>query len=129
MCSCLAEMSDSAQAHVVEEVHLSLLPGSGETQGNNNTSDQAIAEQSDTSCINDRYHRKLAICSIICGISCIGIKALINSAKVFSLSASQNVKAAHLNFPLPNYKLQRNDTVTNVIWKLQIHGGSELHIA
>uniref|UniRef100_A0A3B5KDU8 Si:dkey-16l2.20 n=1 Tax=Takifugu rubripes TaxID=31033 RepID=A0A3B5KDU8_TAKRU len=29
----------------------------------------------------DRNHRKLAICSIICGLSCIGCKALVYSVK------------------------------------------------
>uniref|UniRef100_A0A3P8RM57 Si:dkey-16l2.20 n=1 Tax=Amphiprion percula TaxID=161767 RepID=A0A3P8RM57_AMPPE len=29
----------------------------------------------------DKHHRKLAICSIICGLSCIGVKALIYSVK------------------------------------------------
>ncbi|CAB1438753.1 unnamed protein product [Pleuronectes platessa] len=33
------------------------------------------------SCWEDKYHRKLAICSIICGFSCIGINALIHSVK------------------------------------------------
>lgn len=74
----LAEMSDtpSAREEAPEEVHLNLLPGSGETQNNNNTN-QVIT------CCNDT-HRKLAIWSVICGISCIGIVALINSVKVFS---------------------------------------------
>lgn len=80
---CLAEMSNSPQTHetVVEEVHLNLLPGSGETQNNNNN--QVTTGQDASSCCDDKNHRKLAICSIICGISCIGIKALINSVKVF----------------------------------------------
>lgn len=65
-----------------EEVHLNLLPGSSETQNNNNTN-QVISEMTVSSCCN-YTHRKLAIGSVICGISCIGIIALINSVKVLS---------------------------------------------
>lgn len=77
-------MSEPPQTNVTvdEEVvplkDLDTVPGSG----NNN---QVIIStgQDDASCCHDRNHRKLAICSIICGITCIGIKALINSVKVF----------------------------------------------
>lgn len=81
---CLAEMSETPCAceGAAEEVHLNLLPGSGETQNNNNTN-QVIGGTVMSSCCNDN-HRKLAIWSVICGISCIGIIALINSVKVFS---------------------------------------------
>ncbi|GAA6229874.1 transmembrane protein 265 [Lates japonicus] len=49
---------------------------SGETCNQVISSGRGVA-----SCCDDKHHRKLAICSIICGISCIGIKALINSVK------------------------------------------------
>uniref|UniRef100_A0A3Q4BP65 Uncharacterized protein n=1 Tax=Mola mola TaxID=94237 RepID=A0A3Q4BP65_MOLML len=74
-------MSNSPDGTAVEEVNLNLLPGSGEAQHNSNSLTQVVTGQSATYCCNDRHHRKLAICSIICGISCIGIKALINSVK------------------------------------------------
>lgn len=62
-----------------EEVRLNLLPGSGEEQNNLN---HAISGRDATSCCSDRNHRKLAIGSIICGLSCIGCKALVYSVKV-----------------------------------------------
>lgn len=67
---------------VVEEVSLNLLPGSGETQ---NPSEATAWWDSAPSC-HDRNFRRLAYCSIICGISCIGIFALVNSVKVRSCS-------------------------------------------
>ncbi|KAK2833074.1 hypothetical protein Q5P01_016963 [Channa striata] len=63
----------------VEEVPLSTTPGSGDAQ-----TSSTCCEQDAGTCRNDRHHRKLAICSIICGISCIGIMALINSVKAES---------------------------------------------
>lgn len=62
-----------------EEVRLNLLPGSGEEQNNLN---HAISGMDAASFCHDRNHRKLAICSVICGLSCIGCKALIYSVKV-----------------------------------------------
>ncbi|XP_071387204.1 transmembrane protein 265-like [Centroberyx affinis] len=47
------------------------------------------------SCCEDRDHRKLAIGSIICGISCIGIVALINSVK--AREAGNPQKAEHFS--------------------------------
>ncbi|XP_075998963.1 transmembrane protein 265-like [Genypterus blacodes] len=69
-------MSHSAETRVqMDEDPLNIGPGSGE--------DTAItmSRQPAASCCKDRHHRKLAICSIICGITCIGILALINSVK------------------------------------------------
>ncbi|KAM7386970.1 hypothetical protein PAMA_009552 [Pampus argenteus] len=78
-------MSSSPQTHITvdEEIPLNTVAGSGEVEDKNNTCTEVITimGQGAASCCNDRYHRKLAICSIICGISCIGIKALINSVK------------------------------------------------
>lgn len=62
---------------VVEEVSLHLLPGSGETQNNG----EASATCDSAPSCHDRNFRRLAYCSIICGISCIGIFALVNSVK------------------------------------------------
>lgn len=62
---------------VVEEVSLDLLPGSGENQ---NHREASLWWDSAPSC-HDRNFRRLAYCSIICGISCIGIFALVNSVK------------------------------------------------
>ncbi|KAF1379854.1 hypothetical protein PFLUV_G00180420 [Perca fluviatilis] len=58
-----------------EDVPLNTIPGSGDAQNNQ------LTRQGAASCCGDKNNRKLAICSIICGISCIGIKALINSVK------------------------------------------------
>lgn len=76
-------MSHSSECSTLEEVRLDLLPGSGEGQHSSNSLTEVVTGQSATYCLKDRHHRKLAICSIICGFSCIGIKALINSVKVF----------------------------------------------
>lgn len=83
MLLCFAEMS-LTHVTVDEEVPLKTVAGSGDTL-NNDTCDQVITSsgRGAASCCDDKNHRKLAICSIICGISCIGIKALINSVKVF----------------------------------------------
>lgn len=82
----VAEMSSSPQTQVTvdEEVPLYTVAGSGDVQNNNDTCNQVISvtERGAASCSSDEHHRKLAICSIICGISCIGIKALINSVEV-----------------------------------------------
>lgn len=78
-------MSDLPQTRdnvVVEEVSLNLLPGSGETE---NSSNRVTGQQDFTSCCHDKNYRRLTFCSIICGISCIGIYALINSVKVNDL--------------------------------------------
>lgn len=64
-----------------EEVQLNLLPGSGEEQNHLN---HALSGRNAASCYTDSNYRKLAICSVICGLSCIGCKALIYSVKVLS---------------------------------------------
>lgn len=63
------------------DVQLNLLPGSGEEQ---NSLNHAISGREAASWCSDRNHRKLAVCSILCGLSCIGAKALIYSVKVRS---------------------------------------------
>ncbi|CAJ1076331.1 transmembrane protein 265-like [Xyrichtys novacula] len=79
-------MSDSPQTCITvdEELPLNVVAGSGDTP-NNDSSHQVITCTgpcpASSSCCRDQNHRKLAICSIICGFSCIGIKALINSVK------------------------------------------------
>lgn len=79
----LTVMSDQPQTkeEAADEVQLNLLPGSGEEQNNLN---HAISGRDAASCCTDSNYRKLAICSIICGLSCIGIRALIYSVKVLS---------------------------------------------
>ncbi|XP_008293557.1 uncharacterized protein LOC103367336 [Stegastes partitus] len=80
------EMSNSTQTHVTmedEELPLTTVPGTGDAE-NNDTCNQVVissTEQDTVSCCKEKHYRKLAICSIICGISCIGIKALIYSVK------------------------------------------------
>ncbi|CAK6961126.1 transmembrane protein 265-like [Scomber scombrus] len=89
-------MSGSPQTKEVmeEQVPLQRVPVSGDAQ-NNDTRHHVISMPAccpascpascpaccPESCFEDKHHRKLAICSIICGCSCIGIKALINSVK------------------------------------------------
>lgn len=78
-------MSNSHQTHVPveEEIPLTTVPGTGDAL-NNDTCNQVVicnAEQDTSPFCKDEHHRKLAICSIICGISCIGIKALTYSVK------------------------------------------------
>lgn len=68
-----------------EEVRLDLLPGSGEEQNNRN---HAISGRDAASFCSDRNHRKLAVCSVICGLSCIGCKALVYSVKVLQSAFS-----------------------------------------
>lgn len=95
------EMANSSRMHEneVEEVLLDSFPGTADAQ-NNNTCCEIAVEKEAAACCDDKHHRKLAICSIICGISCIGIKALIYSVKVvFHLSpVSPNVKSLKLHF-------------------------------
>lgn len=69
-------MSASPHEKVDESDPLNGIPEAGDAQ-NNDTRIQIC----NAFCNDDPYHRKLAICSIICGISCIGIKALIHSVK------------------------------------------------
>lgn len=74
-------MSNSSQTNITvdEETPLSTVAGSSEAK-NNDTCHQVISIAA-ASCCSDKHHRKLAVCNIVCGISCIGIKALINSVK------------------------------------------------
>ncbi|KAJ4932600.1 hypothetical protein JOQ06_011018 [Pogonophryne albipinna] len=61
----------------MEEVPLNTIPGTGGTTVISISERCAAA----SCCCEERNHRILAICSIICGLSCIGISALINSVK------------------------------------------------
>lgn len=95
-----AEMSNSHEKQEVadEEVPLNMMAGSGEQQQNNTSTSTSCYEVidicgHDSRHCSDRYHRKLAIASIICGISCIGIKALIASVKVFQCVFQLSVKS------------------------------------
>ncbi|KAF7660568.1 hypothetical protein LDENG_00279870 [Lucifuga dentata] len=79
-------MSASAESHrvVAEEIPLNTIPGSGEmehTQNDTSIQINCCSRESAATCCEDKHHRKLAICSIICGISCIGMVALINAVK------------------------------------------------
>ncbi|XP_035471122.1 transmembrane protein 265 [Scophthalmus maximus] len=55
---------------------LKTTPGSADTDTCHRAAGQGLA-----SCCHDEHHRKLAVCSIVCGFSCIGIKALISSVE------------------------------------------------
>lgn len=68
---------------VEEEVPLTTVPGTGDAQ-NHDTCTQVVissTEQDAALFCTNKYHRKLALCSIICGLSCIGSTALIYSVK------------------------------------------------
>lgn len=75
-------MSESSQNHLnnLESLPLTPVPGTG-LQQHEETCSQVICEDSTVCCGNDKYHRKLAISSIICGFFCCGIPALIYSVK------------------------------------------------
>ncbi|KAM8845228.1 transmembrane protein 265-like [Spinachia spinachia] len=70
-------MSKSATSHGAQDeegVPLTTVPGVGATQNEHATSPA-------WSRCDDPHHRKLAICSVICGITCIGICALTKSVE------------------------------------------------
>lgn len=94
--SYFAEMSESSQNHLnnLESIPLTTVTGTG-LQQPEETCSQVICEDSTASCCNDKYHRKLAVCSIICGFSCCGVPALIYSVKVlYFKSCSEYMKAS-----------------------------------
>nr|XP_057904614.1 transmembrane protein 265-like [Doryrhamphus excisus] len=74
-------MSDSPHTCVTvdEETPLKTVPGSGDQVEGGHPAAAVVVHRAPR--FQDKHHRWLAICSIICGISCIGIKALINSVK------------------------------------------------
>lgn len=80
----------SAQSATMEDILLTAVPGTGDTTdaSNDTTCLQVITccghDHTVPSCAKDRDYRRLAISSIICGLSCIGILALVNSVKVIS---------------------------------------------
>ncbi|KAL3053469.1 hypothetical protein OYC64_005911 [Pagothenia borchgrevinki] len=65
----------------MEEVPLNTIPGTGGTPPNGTTVISISERCATTSCCENRNYRRLAICSIICGLSCIGYKALKYSVK------------------------------------------------
>ncbi|XP_061761540.1 transmembrane protein 265-like [Nerophis ophidion] len=73
-------MPDSPDACVMvdedEDTPLNTIPGSGEPQHGAAADGAKWGPR-----FYDKHHRVLSICSVICGISCIGIKALIASVK------------------------------------------------
>ncbi|KAM6904682.1 transmembrane protein 265-like [Xenentodon cancila] len=72
--------SQKTDVEIPESIPLNSVPGSCDQQ-NDDTSNQVISSTGRAAkCwCSDVNHRRLAIWSIICGISCIGIKALIHS--------------------------------------------------
>ncbi|XP_013885687.1 transmembrane protein 265 [Austrofundulus limnaeus] len=66
-------MSNSLQMHEKEARPLNTTPGSADE-------DDTIKDP-EANFRNNKYHRRLAMCSIICGVSCIGIQALTYSFK------------------------------------------------
>ncbi|XP_077590226.1 transmembrane protein 265-like [Stigmatopora nigra] len=63
---------------VDEDTPLNTMPGSAESHKSQLGKKNGCIT---SAFCQDHHHRKLAISSIICGISCIGIMALINSVK------------------------------------------------
>ncbi|KAG7505650.1 hypothetical protein JOB18_036451 [Solea senegalensis] len=79
-------MSSSPHIHVPvdEGILLKTSPGSGipdDHKTSKRSSHSSSWKNKAASFCEDKHHRKLAKWSIICGISCIGIKALIYSVK------------------------------------------------
>ncbi|XP_074553033.1 transmembrane protein 265-like [Halichoeres trimaculatus] len=78
-------MSDSSQTcvKVEEELPLNVVAGSGDAlnDDSNRQKPSSPGWSKAFSCCEDKHHRKLAICSTVCGCCCIGCVALINSAK------------------------------------------------
>lgn len=78
---CVAEMSSPPQACItMEDIPLNTTPGSGGSE--DEVMSSKMGKRGAASFFTDQHYRRLAICSIICGCSCIGIKSLINSVKV-----------------------------------------------
>lgn len=90
-------MTDPSQTciNMEEQAPLNLIAGSGDTQFDENNSQVIISPERTRSFCDDKHHRKLAVCSIVCGCSCIGIHALINSVKAETTEDS-NRAAEHL---------------------------------
>uniref|UniRef100_A0A3Q1FH18 Si:dkey-16l2.20 n=1 Tax=Acanthochromis polyacanthus TaxID=80966 RepID=A0A3Q1FH18_9TELE len=89
-------------------IPLNTVPGTGDAE-NNDTCDEGVISAAPF--CTDKHHRKLAICSIICGVSCIGVKALIYSVKAEmseDLEAAQNLSQRAKKFSI----------ISIVIWVL-----------
>ncbi|XP_061906213.1 transmembrane protein 265-like [Entelurus aequoreus] len=71
-------MADSPDACVTvdEDTPLNTVPGSGEMQHGAVPDGAKWGPR-----FYNKHHRVLSICSVVCGVSCIGIKALIESVK------------------------------------------------
>uniref|UniRef100_A0A668RL47 Uncharacterized protein n=1 Tax=Oreochromis aureus TaxID=47969 RepID=A0A668RL47_OREAU len=89
-------MSESYQldASIEEALPLNSVPGTG-VQQPEDTGNQVICvgEDSAVSCCSDKYHRKLAIASIICGFSCFGVLAE-NADKAEKAKGTRDRRAA-----------------------------------
>ncbi|XP_069573614.1 transmembrane protein 265-like [Brachyistius frenatus] len=76
-----------------EEVPLTQISGSADSHHNNSSNHNVIVPKEGA----DEDHRTLAICSIICGISCVGVKALIYSVKAEERRGKDPEKAAEFS--------------------------------
>lgn len=83
----LAEMPESAEAPRDEVMPLTVVAQRGDQDRRDETCKPVASRvrRMISYVRNDDSYRVLAIFSIICGISCIGMKALISSVKVMSL--------------------------------------------
>ncbi|KAK5856052.1 hypothetical protein PBY51_007673 [Eleginops maclovinus] len=101
-------MSESQVSGIQEEVvQLNTIPGTGGTQHNGDTV-ISISERCAPSCCEDSHYRKLAISSIICGLSCIGIYALINSIKAENTEGQKRKNASR--------KARKLAIISIVVW-------------
>ncbi|XP_024127806.1 transmembrane protein 265 [Oryzias melastigma] len=71
----------SSGATKEEILPLNIVPGQGDKETTAESCKPSPVRKMISNLRNDRTHRVLAIMSIICGVSCIGIKALISSVK------------------------------------------------
>ncbi|XP_069021423.1 transmembrane protein 265-like [Embiotoca jacksoni] len=87
-------MSNSPQKPGSEDEEIPLTQISGSADSHHNSSNHNVIVPKEGA---DEDHRTLAICSIICGISCVGVKALIYSVKAEEHRGKDPEKAAEFS--------------------------------
>lgn len=106
-------MSDSAHVEIEaaeEAVPLQVVPASGEGLNNGACNEEIRGSgRRVLSCCSRENHRALAIWSILCGLTCIGMKSLINSVKAEKTS-DPNDKAKFLQ------KAKKYGIISIVTW-------------
>ncbi|KAJ8347395.1 hypothetical protein SKAU_G00287960 [Synaphobranchus kaupii] len=97
----MSSPSSAAVLTAVEVTPLQSVPGSGLQTGSENDSPKP----------HYKDYRKLAISSIVCGISCIGIFALINSVKAREKSRKDPENAKSYS-----HKAKRLSLIAITVW-------------